>query len=202
MKTTILTIAFALITVLGISGTSFAATKGNTEVSTMLTDISNISQIEVHGNVKLYVTTGSTEQVKVYNDYYAEDALVQEQNGVLRISSYNNQKLEVWVTVTDLSKLTAYDNAEVKSFGKFSSIDFTLALYNHASAQMDMDAFTATVSLNDHSAADISGTVTEGKLQYARSSYLNAGNLSATALTATITDHPHRHVRPVEFAAL
>jgi len=202
MKTTILTIAFALITVLGISGSTYAATKGNTEVSTMLTDISNISQIEVHGNVKLYVTTGNTEQVKVYNDYYAEDALVQEQNGVLRISSYNNQKLEVWVTVTDLSKLTAYDNAEVKSFGKFSSIDFTLALYNHASAQMDMDAFTATVSLNDNSAADLSGTVTEGKLQYARSSYLNAGNLAATALTATIIEHPHRHVRPVEFAAL
>jgi len=202
MKTTILTIAFALITVLGISGSTYAATKVNTEVSTTLTDISNISQIEVHGNVRLYVTTGNTEQVKVYNDYYAEDALVQQQNGVLRISSYNNQKLEVWVTVTDLSKLTAYDNAEVKSFGKFSSIDFTLALYNHASAQMNVDAFTATVNLNDHSAADISGTVTEGKLQYARSSYLNAGNLSATALTATIVDHPHRHFRPVEFAAL
>jgi len=202
MKTTILTIAFALITVLGISGSTYAATTGNTEVSTMLTDISNISQIEVHGNVRLYVTTGHTEQVKVYNDYYAEDALVQEQNGVLRITSYNSQKLEVWVTVTDLSKLTAYDNAEVKSFGKFSVIDFTLALYNHASAQMDMDAYTATVILSDHSAADLSGTVTEGKLQYARSSYLNAGNLASTALTATIVDHPHRHFRPVEFAAL
>lgn len=202
MKTTILTVAFAFITLFGISGATYAATKGNTEISTMLTGIGNISQIEVHGNVKLYVTTGNTEQVKVYNDYYAEDALVQEQNGVLRIASYNSQKLEVWVTVTDLSKLTAYDNAEIKSFGKFSAIDFTLALYNHASAQMDMEAYAAAISLNDQSAADLSGTITEGKLQYARSSYLNAGNLVATALTTTIMEHPHKHLRPVEFAAL
>ena len=151
MKTTILTIAIAIITVFGISSSSFAATTGNnSQVTTMLPGISNVSEIEVHGNVQLYVTTGTTDQVKVYNDYYAEDALVQEQHGVLRVTSYDAEKLVVWVTVTDLSKLTAYDNAEVSSFGKFSTIDLDVKLYNNASAQLDMDAFTATISLNDH----------------------------------------------------
>jgi hypothetical protein len=168
----------------------------------MLPNVNNISEIEVHGNVKLYVTTGSTEQVKVYNDYYAEDALVQEQNGVLHITSYETKQLEVWVTVTDLSKLTAYDNAEVKSFGNFSSIDLDVKLYNNASAQLNVDAFTASISVDDHARADISGTVTEGKLQYSRFSCLNAAELAATILTKTIMEHPHRHFRPVEFAAL
>src|ERR1700761_6764639 len=110
MKTTILTIAIALITVFGISSSTFAATKTGQQVTTMLPGISNVSEIEVHGNVQLYVTTGGADQVKVYNDYYAEDALVQEQNGVLHIASYTHEKLVVWVTVSDLSKLTAYDN--------------------------------------------------------------------------------------------
>jgi hypothetical protein len=203
MKTTILTIAIALITVFGISSSSFAATTGNgSQVTTMLPGITNVSEIEVHGNVQLYVTTGTADQVKVYNDYYAEDALVQEQNGVLHIASYTPEKLVVWVTVTDLTKLSAYDNAEVKSFGKFSSIDLNVALFNKATAQLNMDAFAATISVNDHAAADLSGIVTEGKLSHAWSAFLNASNLAATELTTTVLDHPHRHFHPVEFAAL
>ena len=202
MKTTILTIAIALITVFGISSSTFAASTTGQQVSTMLTGISNVSEIEVRGNVQLYVTTGNTDQVKVYNDYYAEDALVQEQNGVLRVSSYNAEKLVVWVTVTDLSKLTAYDNAEIKSFGKFSTLDLDVKLYNNASAQLDVDAISASISLNDHAKADISGTATEGKLKYARSAYLNVTNFAAAELTQTVMEHPHRHFRPVEFAAL
>jgi hypothetical protein len=203
MKKTILTIAIALITVLGFTHSSFAATTGsNTEVSTMLTGISNVSEIEVHGNVKLYVTTGEADQVKVYNDYYAEDALVQEQNGVLHITSYETKQLEVWVTVADLAKLSVYDNAEVKSFGKFSTIDLNLALYNNASAQLDMDAFSATITVNDHARADLSGTVTDGKLNYACTSFINAANFTAVTLTTTVLEHPHRHFHPVEFASL
>ena len=202
MKTTILSIAIALITVFGISSSFAAATGSDQQVSTILTNVSNISEIEVHGNVKLYVTTGATDQVKVYNDYYAQDALVQEQNGVLRITSYESQKLEVWVTVTNLAKLSAYDNAEIKSFGKFSTLDLNLALEDNASAQLDMDAFSATISLNHFAKAELSGSLTEGDVQYTRSSSLSIANLIATQLTKTIIEHPHRHPRPVEFASL
>ena len=202
MKKTILTAAIALITVFGISRSTYAATTGNQEVSTMLTNVSSISEIEVHGNVQLYLTTGNTDQVKVYNDYYAEDALVQEQNGVLRITSYNTEKLVVWVTVTDLSKLSAYDNAEIKSFGKFSAIDINLALYNYASAKLDMDASTATISLNDRAKADLNGSVSEGKLQYTRSSYLNTTNFAAASLTKTVIPSGKECNRPVELASL
>ena len=45
MKTTILTIAIALITAFGISRSSYAATTGKQEVSTMLTNVNNISEI-------------------------------------------------------------------------------------------------------------------------------------------------------------
>jgi|SRR5665213_935961 len=182
MKTAILTAALALTTVLGIGCPAYAATGEKTEVSAMLAGISNISEIEVHGNVQLYLTTASDEKVKVYNNYYAEDALVQEQDGVLRITSYTAEKLVVWVTVNDLSKLSVFDNAKVTSFGKLSAIDLDVNLYNHGVAQLNMDAFNASVSLNDRSGADLSGIVENGTVQFSRSSYLNSANLTAAYL--------------------
>jgi hypothetical protein len=124
MKTSIFTILAIVALAVGSTNSSFASVKNdNKEVSTVLTNISQISKIEVHGNVELYVSDGNTDQVKVYNQYYAESALVQSQNGVLRISSYKAEKLVVWVTANDLRAISAYDNAAVKSFGSLSKID-------------------------------------------------------------------------------
>src|ERR1700743_785784 len=101
MKTNILTLATVAAIVLGIGTTTLAADKkdsANThEVSTVLTNVSKINKIEVRGNVVVYVSDNDADQVKVYNKYYQETALVQSQNGTLRISSYTDQKLVVWV---------------------------------------------------------------------------------------------------------
>jgi Putative auto-transporter adhesin, head GIN domain len=202
MKKTILTAAIALSVVFGISRSANAATGSKTETATVLSDVKNISEIEVHGNVQVFLTTGDEQKVKVYNNYYNEDALVQEQNGVLRITSYNTEKLVVWVTVSDLSSLSAYDNAEVKSFGKFSAIDLKVTLHNHALAQLNMDAINASVTLTERSRADLSGSAENGKLVYDGSAFMNAGNFTAAHLTKTIKFQPMRHPHPVQFASL
>jgi hypothetical protein len=190
MKTTILTIAILFATVFGISQSASAATGNNEEVSTLLTDVNNINQIEVHGNVQLYVSDGTADQVKVYNNYYAESALVQNENGVLRISSYTTEKLVVWVTVSDLRNLSVYDNAEVKSFGKFSAIDLDVKLYNNASAKLDVDAFAATFTLTDHAKAELAGSIDEASLQYNQSSFLNTANLTVSHLVKSVKLEP------------
>ena len=86
MKTQVITIAAIIALAFGTVNVSNAATKHNTV--TVLEKVSKINNIEVHGNVQVYVSDGPADQVKVYNDYYAENALVQSQNGTLRISSY------------------------------------------------------------------------------------------------------------------
>src|ERR1700712_3950714 len=103
MKTKIFSFVTIAAIVLGIGNNTFAATKdsaakNNNEVSTVLTNVSKINKIEVRGNVELFVSDGANDQVKVYNRYYSESALVQSQKGVLRITSYSAQKLVVWVT--------------------------------------------------------------------------------------------------------
>jgi len=188
MKTTILTLATISTLVLGIGTKSFAGTKDSaakSEVSTVLNNVSKISKIEVRGNVEVYVSNGESDQVKVYNNYYEESALVQSQNGVLRISSYAGQKLVVWIKAADLRSISAYDNAQVKSFGKISPIELDVNLHDNASAKLDMDAYSANVTLNGHSSADLSGTASQVSVKRDVATSVNKFNLKADRLTET-----------------
>lgn len=179
-----------------------AATGSKEEVTTILPGVSKISQIEVHGNVQLYLSDGAADQVKVYNKYYSESALVQDDNGVLRITSYAAEKLVVWVTTSDLAKLELYDNAQVKSFGKLSSIDLDVTLYNSASAQLDLDTYAANITLNDRAKADLSGKVDEADLHYAQSSFLNTTDFVATHLVKTVKLNRVCRKDAMDFASL
>ncbi len=185
MKKLILTITAITVIAFGTAKASNAAVKN--DVSTTLTDISRISKIEIHGNVELYVSAGTTDKVKVYNKYYAENALVQNQNGVLRISSYGKQKLVVWVTANDLRGITAYDNSEVKSFGSLSVINLDVNLYDNAYAKLDMDAYSAKINLKDRSKADLTGNADECDLTYSKQSTLNSTNFSSGDLVKTVS---------------
>jgi hypothetical protein len=203
MKTIIITTAIVLASVIGINKNTYAATTNkDAVVSTTLTDIKSISKIEVYGNVELYVSDGPADQVKVYNQYYKESALIQDQKGVLRISSYGAQKLVVWVTASDLRSLAIYDNAEVRSFGKLSAIELNVALYNNASAQLDMDAFSASITLNDHAKANLTGNVEEGELKYSKTSFLNTTNLAAVKVTKTISVTADKNNTPDDLVSL
>ena len=96
MKTKIFSAITMLTVVLGLTTTTYASTIKD-DTYTVLNDKGAINKIEVHGNVELFVSDASTDQVKVYNKYYSESALVQNKNGVLRITSYKSEKLVVWV---------------------------------------------------------------------------------------------------------
>lgn len=186
MKTTILTIALFTTTILGFNQSAKAATgKTDEAATTTLTNVSNISEIEIRGNVELYVSAGTADQVKVYNNYYSNNALVQDDKGVLRVASYSTQKLTVWVTANQLAKLSVYDNATVKSFGKLSAINLDVELYNNASAQLNMDAFAANVKVNDNAKANLTGDVTEGSLKANNAANLNAKNLKVSHFAKT-----------------
>ena len=188
MKTRIFSLIAIAAVVLGVSNTTLAATKdsaaNNSEVSTVL-KVSKISKIEVRGNVELYITDGSDDQVKVYNRYYSESALIQNNNGTLRISSFADQKLVVWVKAEQLSSIAAYDNAEVKSFGKISPLEMEITLHDNAYAQLDVDGYSMNITVNNRAKADLSGNVEQCNLKYDRSAYVNSTNFAAAHMTRT-----------------
>jgi hypothetical protein len=190
MKTRIFSLIAIAAVVLGVSNTTFAATKDsaatNSEVSTVL-KVSKISKIEVRGNVELYITDGADDQVKVYNRYYSESALIQNNNGTLRISSFADQKLVVWVKAEQISSIAAYDNAEVKSFGKISPLEMEVTLHDNAYAKLDVDGYSMNITVNNRAKADLSGNVDQCNLKYDRSAYVNSTNFAAAHMNR-ITD--------------
>lgn len=178
MKAKFLTIITIAALTLGTTSATFAANKGNEEITT-LKDISRINAIEAKGNVEVYITNGSKDGVTVFDNYYGQNALVQTENGTLRITSYKSEKLVVLVTVTDLRSIKAYDNAVVKSEKTLSAIELNVELNNNASAQLKVDALAANFNVNDNAKADISGAINDYELNYSRSSSVNRTNLTA-----------------------
>lgn len=188
MKTKILPIILLFLVISGLSQSSHAATITHANY-TVLNDIKDFNKIEVRGNVELFISDGSTDKVNVYNKYYSESALIQCRNGVLRISSYTAEKLIVWVTADDLRSVSAYDNAEVKSFGDLSKIEFSVDLHNDASAKLNLNAYSTDVTLRDHSKIELSGTATEFSINHNAGSTVINRNFSANhyAENKTIT---------------
>lgn len=172
---------FTLATVCSLTfTTAFASTAQNVEnVSTTLKDVSKIKTIEVFGNVELYISDDLNDEIKVYNDYYSDNAFLQNQNGILRITSYDAKKLVVWVKAKDLRSVVAHDNAFIKSFGKFSSISFDLELHDSATALLNIDAYTANISLKDKAKADLVGVVNNYEINSDKSCSVNYSQLNA-----------------------
>lgn len=189
MKTKILSIAALLIIFSSISKISNAATAKNDDY-VVLNDTRAINKIEVHGNVELFISNNPAGKVEVFNKYYSESALVQNRNGVLRISSYDNEKLIVWVAAADLRSVSAYDNAEVKSFGELSDIEFSIDLHDHASAKLNLNAYSADVTLRDHSRIELSGTATEFDLSRNADSSMTGLGFSAAHFADNIITAP------------
>jgi len=182
MKTSVITIAALVALTFGTVNLSKAATKSDDNAAVVLSNVSKINKIEIHGNVEVFVSNGTEDQVKVYNKYYSQNALVQSQNGTLRISSYTKDKLVVWVTANDLRSINVYDNADVKSFGKLTMIDLDVNLYNTSSATLDLDTYSTSVNVNDSAKANLTGTVDQCDLQYTAQATVNQSELKATNL--------------------
>ena len=171
--------------IFGISQPTFAAARNTEKAGYTLTSANKINKIEIRGNVQLYISDGTTDKVKVYGKTNTANASTPDQNGVLRISSFQAQKLVVWVTASELRSIAVYDNAEVRSFGAFSAIDLDVKLYDNASAQLNMEAYQANITLNDNAKATLSGNVTEVALRYDRYSFADTANLTSMHLVKT-----------------
>ncbi len=190
MRTKILSLMLMFVAISGLATSTYAASNAD---YTILNNIKAINKIEVYGNVEVFISTNANEQVTVYNKYYSQSALVQSNKGVLRISSYNTEKLIVWVNASDLRSVSAYDNAEVKSFGNVSAIEFNVDLHNNATAKLNLDVYSADVTLKDNAKIELSGNAVDFNVNHITDSSVSKADFTAT----NYTDH-----KPVVAAAV
>ena len=125
---------------------------------TSLSAVKNINKIIVSGNVKLTLVQDAKESVKVYDNYYGKNALVQMQGGVLRISSFEKEALAVVVHVNNLSAVEAFNSSSIKTAGKFKLVNLDVTLHDQASADVTANTVNLYTSVTDQASLKLCGT--------------------------------------------
>ena len=161
MKTSIQTLFAAVLTLVVLTSSAFASTDVKSNNVTVLNQVKNISKLEVKGNVDVILVQAPTESVKVNDSYYSKNALVQEKNGVLRISSFEKERLTVTVYVRNLSSIEAGDNATVQTFGKISFLSLDVILKDKATADINATTINLYTSIKDNAKLVLSGSTSE-----------------------------------------
>lgn len=186
MKTSIKNLFVVALGLVTISTSAFANdnkenAKNNTSASkvTILSEVKNINKIVATGNVEVFVVQAPTESVKVYDSYYSKNALVQQKDGVLRISSFEKEPLAVTVYVRNISAIEASDNATVKTFGKVNFLSLDVLLTGKATADINAKTVNFYTSINDHASLKLGGSTEEHYALLGTSAKLTTGNFVA-----------------------
>ena len=156
MKTSIKNLIASLLTTVVLTSSAFASSD-EPKTMTVLNQVKNISKLVISGNVEVFLIQAPIESVKVYDSYYSKNALVQQEQGVLRISSFQKETLKVAVYVNNLSSIQASDNAIVKTFGKVSFLSLDVILKDKASAYIEANTVSLYTSVKDSASLTLSG---------------------------------------------
>jgi hypothetical protein len=159
MTTSIKTLFAAALTTIILATASVAANANeNNSNYTNITSVKNISKIKISGNVKLILVQDAKESVQVYDNYYAKNALVQQQDGELRISSFTKEPLTVIAHVNNLSTIEASNISSVKTAGNFNLLNLDVVLNDGATADIKANTVNLNTSINGASSLVLSGS--------------------------------------------
>ena len=161
MKTSIKTLIAVAITAVTLTSSSVIAKAADQNAVTVLSEVKKVNKINVSGNVELILVQSADESVKVNDNYFSKNALVQQKDGELRISSFNKETLTVVVYVTNLSSITASDNATVKTFGKFNTLSLDVNLKDQATATLNTNTISLYTNLTGQSSLTLTGNTTD-----------------------------------------
>jgi hypothetical protein len=208
MKTLKLTLAGMMLLTLTFSSVK-AQTKGNGDVTTQERQVSSFDAIKVGCAINLYVSQGDQQAVKVETDENIQDRIITKvSNGTLNLScdNINNAtKMNVYVTVVNLTKLDASGAAKVisetplksEAFGLYTSgaSKTTLAIETGVFTNETSGAANNMITLTAKTAnTEVSGAGTmslKGTAEVHNTEVSGAGNLKALEF---ITDNTNAEV--------
>jgi len=125
---------------------------------TTINQVKNINKISVSGNVKLILIQDSKESIEVFDKYYANNALVQQQGSELRISSFSKEALTVIAHVNNITFIEASNTSSVTTSGKFNLLDLEITLKDKASATINANTVNLCTIVNDGTSLNLEGT--------------------------------------------
>ncbi len=185
MKTFIKNFLVSLLTVTLSTGSLMAMSAEKEQPVTVLNVKNSIYKVVANGNVEVLLTQSNAESVKIHDQYYGKNALIQQEGDVLRISSFGKEKLTVIVSARQLGAVEASGDAVVKSVGKLGFVDFQIALRDRAKAEIQLSSIQLFTSVKDHSALKISGNSIDHVAELGTLAKLNMGHFKAENTTVS-----------------
>ena len=161
MNTSIKNLFAAILTVvISASAPAFVNAKEAKKV-TVISEVKKFNKLNIAGNVEVILVQSQNQSVQVYDNYYAKNALVQEKNGELRISSFGKETLTVVVYANQLNEITVNDNATIKTSGKFNALSLTVNLKDNAKATLNTNTVDLFATVNGQATLTLSGASTD-----------------------------------------
>lgn len=182
MKTPVKTL-FALLTAIVLTSSTAAVHAAEPAAHiTTLNSVKDIRKIVVSGNVNLLLVQDNKESVKVYDKYYSKNALVQQQGGTLRISSYSDRPLSIVVYVKELNAIEANNQSKVRTQGCFQLLNLEVTLKDNATADINAKTVSLFTSVKGASELKIAGTAEKHAIEMC-----DLGNLAMDQFAASET---------------
>ena len=180
MKTSIKNLFVAALTIIALSSVVTVSNASENNLSyTSLTQVKNISKIVVSGNVKLILIQDSKEQVEVYDRYYSNNALVQQQGPELRISSFTKDPLTVVAHINNLSAIEVSNTSSVMTSGKFNLLNLSIVLKDQASASIYANTVNLNTIAGDETSLSLEGTTENHMAVLGNQAKLKMGDFAA-----------------------
>lgn len=179
--------AAALVMVTLSSATLAANASENNSSYTALTQVKNITKIAVSGNVKLIIVQDAKESIEVFDKYYSNNALVQQQGSELRISSFSKDALTVIAHVNNLSSIEASNTSSVITSGKFNLLNLDVILKDKASANINANTVNLNTIVNDGTLLNLEGTTESHTATLGNEAKMKMDDFAAASTSISIT---------------
>lgn len=181
MKTSIKSIIALAVTAVVLTGSTLTVNASEPKTTTVLSSVKKVTKIDVAGNVELILVQSTDESVKVHDNYFANNALVQQKDGELRISSFSKEKLTVVAYVNTLTEITASGDATVKTVGKFSTLSLDVILSDNATADLNTNTINLNTNLSNASSLNLAGSTEEYNAKMGNFAKVSLAKFAATS---------------------
>lgn len=118
----------------------------------------SFNRIQITGNVTVIISQGFRERVTADGDFNRSNVSVRKKGYTLLISSTATEPVTINVSVTDLQRIDASNNAVVRTAGKIQVTYLQVLLKDRAVAEIDADTESLYTHIRGNADLKLSGT--------------------------------------------
>ncbi|MFD2164182.1 GIN domain-containing protein [Paradesertivirga mongoliensis] len=145
-----LTVIVVVIAILGYSSTSNANT-----FKTL--PLEGVKKLSINGNVEVIVLQAENESLNIYYSAAQDSAIMSKVGDKLSISSNSIERLQVVVTMVELSSIETHGDAVVRSLNTILSNELTIVQKDKSIVDLTLDVSEVNTIINECSTLRLSG---------------------------------------------